>query len=46
MTGDEDADTKRIMGAIADLLPPEAHVRREPTAGELRATYPGGKIPE
>jgi putative phosphoserine phosphatase/1-acylglycerol-3-phosphate O-acyltransferase len=34
------------MKAISDLLPPEAHVKREPTKGELRATYPGGKVPE
>ena len=46
LTGDEVADTKRIMDAIRDLLPPEAQVLREPTAGQLRATYPGGKIPE
>jgi len=46
LTGDDDADTTRIMSAIAELLPPEAHVRRDRTPGELRATYPGGKIPE
>lgn len=46
LSGDEKADTKRIMTAVSDLLPPEAHVRREPTKGELRATYPGGKIPD
>jgi putative phosphoserine phosphatase/1-acylglycerol-3-phosphate O-acyltransferase len=46
LTGDEAADTKRIMAAIRALLPPEAHVRRDPTQGELRATYPSGKIPE
>ena len=36
------SDTKRIMRAIAELLPPEAHVRRVPTADELAATYPPG----
>ena len=39
------ADTKRIMEAISDLLPPEAHVPHEPTEDELRATYPGGRLP-
>ena len=37
-----DADTKRIMAAISDLLPPEARRRRTPTAEELAATYPPG----
>jgi len=37
---DIDADTKRIMGALVDLLPPEARVRRTPTDDELRRTYP------
>jgi putative phosphoserine phosphatase/1-acylglycerol-3-phosphate O-acyltransferase len=37
---DVDADTKRIMAAIVDLLPPEARVRRTPTEEELRRTYP------
>ena len=36
------ADTKRIMRAIAELLPPEAHVRHVPTPDELAATYPPG----
>ncbi|HEV3227303.1 MAG TPA: HAD-IB family hydrolase [Acidimicrobiales bacterium] len=40
-----DADTKRIMKSIADLLPPEAHVKRTPTPQELALTYPSGKIP-
>ena len=35
-----DADTKRIMQALVDLLPPEAKVRHTPTADELAATYP------
>lgn len=39
------ADTKRIMSAIVDLLPPEARERRVPTADELRATYPNGRLP-
>lgn len=37
-----DADTKRIMGAIVDLLPPEARRRRTPTPEELARTYPPG----
>jgi putative phosphoserine phosphatase/1-acylglycerol-3-phosphate O-acyltransferase len=37
-----DADTRRIMRAIGDLLPPEARVRRTPTPEELAATYPPG----
>ena len=36
------ADTKKIMRAIADLLPPDARVRHVPTAEELAATYPPG----
>jgi putative phosphoserine phosphatase/1-acylglycerol-3-phosphate O-acyltransferase len=39
---DPDTDTKRIMAAITDLLPPEAHERRTPTEAELRRTYPAG----
>jgi putative phosphoserine phosphatase / 1-acylglycerol-3-phosphate O-acyltransferase len=38
-----DADTKRIMKALVELLPPEAKVRREPTADELKRTYPPGR---
>ena len=38
--------TERIMGAIADLLPPDSKVARTPTEAELRATYPGGRIPD
>ncbi|MGI9615414.1 MAG: HAD-IB family hydrolase [Acidimicrobiales bacterium] len=37
-----DADTKRIMAAIVDLLPPEALVEHTPTEEELRLTYPPG----
>jgi putative phosphoserine phosphatase/1-acylglycerol-3-phosphate O-acyltransferase len=37
-----DADTRRIMKAIAALLPDEAHVAYEPTADELRRTFPPG----
>ncbi len=37
-----DADTKRIMAAIADLLPAEARRKRTPTAEELARTYPPG----
>ncbi len=36
------ADTRRIMEAIVDLLPPEARERRTPTAEELARTYPPG----
>ncbi|MEM7140873.1 MAG: HAD-IB family hydrolase [Actinomycetota bacterium] len=38
----EDADTKRIMAAISDLLPPESRTPHEPTAQELARTYPPG----
>lgn len=37
-----DADTRRIMEAIMALLPAEAHVRREPTADEIRSAMPAG----
>jgi putative phosphoserine phosphatase / 1-acylglycerol-3-phosphate O-acyltransferase len=37
-----DADTKRIMKAISDLLPAEAHEHRTPSAEELARTYPPG----
>jgi len=37
-----DADTKRIMAALSELLPPEAKVQRTPTAEELARTYPPG----
>jgi putative phosphoserine phosphatase/1-acylglycerol-3-phosphate O-acyltransferase len=39
---DLDTDTKRVMAALMDLLPPEAHERRAPTEEELRRTYPPG----
>lgn len=39
---DPDEDTKRIMAAITDLLPPEAHERRDPTPEELALTFPPG----
>jgi putative phosphoserine phosphatase/1-acylglycerol-3-phosphate O-acyltransferase len=39
---DPDADTKAIMAAIVDLLPPEAREHREPTAEELAAAMPSG----
>jgi putative phosphoserine phosphatase/1-acylglycerol-3-phosphate O-acyltransferase len=39
---DVDEDTRRIMAAIAGLLPPEARVRRTPSDAELRLTYPPG----
>ncbi|MFT3854308.1 MAG: HAD-IB family hydrolase [Ilumatobacteraceae bacterium] len=37
-----DADTKRIMTAIMDLLPAESREHREPTAAQLAATLPPG----
>ena len=37
---DAKADTDTIMAAIAALLPPEARVRRQPTAEELARTEP------
>jgi putative phosphoserine phosphatase/1-acylglycerol-3-phosphate O-acyltransferase len=39
---DPDADTVRIMEAITDLLPPEAHVVHEPTAAEIDLATPPG----
>jgi putative phosphoserine phosphatase/1-acylglycerol-3-phosphate O-acyltransferase len=40
-----EADTKRIMAAITELLPPEARRRRSPTPEELARTYPPGRAP-
>ncbi len=37
-----DTDTKRIMAALADLLPPESRAKRTPTAEELARTFPPG----
>jgi len=37
-----EADTKRIMAAIVDLLPADAYSRRKPTAEQLASTYPPG----
>ena len=37
-----DADTKAIMKAITELLPPEARERRQPSEDELARTYPAG----
>jgi putative phosphoserine phosphatase/1-acylglycerol-3-phosphate O-acyltransferase len=39
---DPDVDTRAIMSAIVELLPPAARVRREPTPEELAATLPSG----
>ena len=39
---DLEADTVAIMAAISALLPPEAREKREPTAEELRMSYPSG----
>jgi putative phosphoserine phosphatase / 1-acylglycerol-3-phosphate O-acyltransferase len=44
--GDPDTDTKAIMAAIMNLLPPEASVAREPTAEEIAAASPSGTKPE
>jgi putative phosphoserine phosphatase/1-acylglycerol-3-phosphate O-acyltransferase len=37
-----DADTKRIMKALMELLPPEGRMAHEPTAEELALTLPPG----
>jgi putative phosphoserine phosphatase/1-acylglycerol-3-phosphate O-acyltransferase len=37
-----EADTKRIMAGIVELLPADAYRKRTPTAEELAATYPPG----
>lgn len=39
---DPDADTRRIMAALVDLLPEEAREQKVPTAEELARTYPPG----
>jgi putative phosphoserine phosphatase/1-acylglycerol-3-phosphate O-acyltransferase len=39
---DPDTDTKQIMSALVNLLPPEARERPTPTDEELRRTYPPG----
>ena len=39
---DPDADTKKIMKAIMELLPPESREKRQPTAAELAASLPPG----
>ena len=36
------ADTKRVMAALSELLPPEARERRSPRPEELALTYPPG----
>lgn len=41
---DPDADTKKIMDAIVNLLPEEARVYREPTSDELRRSYPSNYV--
>lgn len=43
---DPSADTRRIMDAIVDLLPPEARRQREPTAEELALATPPGASPD
>ncbi len=44
---DLDADTKAMMAAIVDLLPPEARREHEPTPEELARTLPpGGAEPD
>ena len=37
-----DADTKKIMKALMDLLPPESRVRHEPTEDEIALALPAG----
>lgn len=37
-----DADTKRIMKALMDLLPPESRIAHEPTADEIALALPPG----
>ncbi|HQZ33032.1 MAG TPA: HAD-IB family hydrolase [Ilumatobacteraceae bacterium] len=37
-----DADTKKIMKALMDLLPPESRVQREPTEEEIALALPAG----
>ncbi len=37
-----DADTKRIMTALVELLPPEARRKRSPSEEELLSTFPPG----
>jgi putative phosphoserine phosphatase/1-acylglycerol-3-phosphate O-acyltransferase len=39
---DLEADTKKVMKAIAKLLPPESRSKRKPTEEELARTYPPG----
>jgi putative phosphoserine phosphatase/1-acylglycerol-3-phosphate O-acyltransferase len=39
---DPDADTRAIMAALVDLLPPEARERRTPSDEELMRTFPPG----
>jgi len=40
------ADTKRIMAAISELLPEESRTKQNPTEDELRLTYPSGHSPD
>jgi putative phosphoserine phosphatase / 1-acylglycerol-3-phosphate O-acyltransferase len=46
VAGDVAASTARIMAALSDLLPPEAHEAREPTAEELARSVPPGHAVE
>jgi len=39
---DPDADTRKIMAALVDLLPDEARIKRTPTDEELMRTFPPG----
>ena len=41
-----DADTRRMMKAISELLPDVAREHREPSAEDLARTYPGGVVPD
>jgi putative phosphoserine phosphatase/1-acylglycerol-3-phosphate O-acyltransferase len=42
---DPKADTERIIDAIVELLPPEAHQPYEPTPEEIKWATPAGKDP-
>lgn len=44
--GAPEADTRRVMSAVADLLPPESRDAKDPTPGELALTYPPGRGPD
>ena len=43
---DVDADTRRMMAAIADLLPEASRSTVPPSHDDLASTYPGGIVPD